>query len=239
MSATTTSLSPERRARGAVADLGDRSAHDRRSWPIPNGEELFRSLYTGFESGHGASLAFCSATQGEGKTTLSVGVAVAIAQDLPDRRIVVVETDLWRAVLAKDFALAPAPGLTDVLLDRTSLAGALRPTALDNLTLLVAGSAVASPQRLLRSGRMPEVLDQLRRTHDVVIVDTPAALVHSEVSLIAKMVEDVIFVVRTGVTPARELSNALSRLQGANLRGIIVNDARSSVPAAVRRLARL
>jgi Mrp family chromosome partitioning ATPase len=166
-------------------------------------------------------------------------VAVAIAQDLPDRRIVVVETDLWRAVLAKDFGLPPAPGLVDVLLDRTTIAGALRPTALDNLSLLVAGSPAASPQRLLRSGRMPEVLDALRRTHDVVIVDTPAVLAHSEVALLTKMVEEVVFIVRTGVTPARELSTALSRLQGANVRGIVVNDARSSVPSTVRRLVRI
>lgn len=226
---------------GLVADL--RRFHDRldpkRTWPIPGADELFRSLYTGFDTGTGTSLAVCSAVQGEGKTTICLGIAIAVAQDFPDRRIVVVETDLWRAVLAKDFGLPIAPGLVDCLLERQPLANALRPTALDNLSLLVAGSPIASPQRLLRSSRMPELLDTLRRTHDVVIVDTPAALVHSEVALVARMVEEVIFVVRTGVTPSRELGSALSRVQGANLRGIVVNDARSSVPSAVRRLVRL
>jgi Mrp family chromosome partitioning ATPase len=53
------------------------------------------------------------------------------------------------------------------------------------------------------------------------------------------MVEEVIFVVRTGVTPARELGNALAKLQGANIRGIIVNDARSAVPNAIRKLVRI
>jgi capsular exopolysaccharide synthesis family protein len=226
---------------GVIADLRDRTdgAAARRGWMIPGAEELFRSLYTGLDTGQGTSFAMCSSVSGEGKTTLSLGLATAIAQDLPDKRVVVVETDLWRAVLAKDFGLPVSPGLVDVLLDRQSVASALRPTALDNLSLLLAGKEPASPQRLLRSARMPEIIDTLRRTHDVVIVDTPAVLAHSEVALITKMVEEVIFVVRTGVTPARELGNALAKLQGANIRGIIVNDARSAVPNAIRKLVRI
>lgn len=234
-------MSVIRRQIDVVTDVRPRpdAQPQRRTWPISGAEELFRSLYTGFETGQGTSLAVCSAVQGEGKTTMCLGLATAIAQDLPDRRVVIVETDLWRAVLAKDFGLPTAPGLVDCLLDRQPLASALRPTSLDNLSLLVAGSTVPSPQRLLRSARMPEVLDTLRRTHDVVIVDTPAALAHSEVGLLARMVEEVVFVVRTGVTPAREIGTAMSRLQGANIRGIVINDARSAVPRAIRRFVRL
>jgi capsular exopolysaccharide synthesis family protein len=219
-----------------VQPLSDRADTTKRAWPINGANELFRSLYTGFDTGPGTSVAICSSVQGEGKTTMSLGLAIAIAQDRPDRRVVVVETDLWRAVLARDFGLPTSPGLVDVLLDRQTVATALRSTTLDNLSLLVAGTDIASPQRLLRSSRMPEVLETLRRSFDVVIVDTPAALAHSEVGLVARMVEEVIFVVRTGVTPSRELGTALSRIQGANLRGIVVNDARSAVPRGVRRL---
>jgi tyrosine-protein kinase len=211
----------------------------RRGWLIPGADELFRSLYTEFEVRSGTSFAVCSAVTGEGKTTLSIGLALMIAQDLPDRRVVVVETDLWRPVLAKDFGLEPAPGLVDVLLDRMPVLSTLRSTSLDNLALVVAGSAAASGQRLLRSARMPQVIDELRRTHDVVILDTPATLAHSEVALLARMVDEVVFVVRTGVTPARDLSSALARVHGARIRGVVVNDVRSSVPVAVRRLVRL
>jgi capsular exopolysaccharide synthesis family protein len=211
----------------------------RRAPLIPGADELFRSLYTGFDVAGGTSIAVCSAISGEGKTTISLGLAVTIAQDLPDRRVVVVETDLWRPVLAADFGLDPDPGLVDCLLDRQPLESALRPTALDNLTLLTAGTIATSAQRLLRSSRMPELISALRRTHDIVIVDTPATLAHSEVGLISRMVEDVIFVVRTGVTPESALATALGRLQGSKVRGIVVNDDRSSVPQPVRRLVRI
>jgi len=230
-------VSPSRVA--AVPDLRPRMPAPKRGWLIPGGDELFRSVYTGFQVGAPTSFAVCSAVSGDGKTTLSLGLALTFAQDLPDRRVVVVETDLWRPVLAQDFGLEPAPGLVDALLDRVPTHEILRPTSLDNLSLVVAGSAAGSAQRLLRSSRMPQVMDELRHMHDVVIVDTPATLAHSEVSLLARMVDDVVFVVRTGVTPAHDLASALGRLQGAKIRGIVVNDARSSVPNWVRRLVRL
>jgi capsular exopolysaccharide synthesis family protein len=211
----------------------------RRGWLLPGADERFRSLYTGFDIAGGTSIAVCSAISGEGKTTISLGLAVTIAQDLPDRRVVIVETDLWRPVLAADFGLDPDPGLVDCLLDRQPLESAVRATALDNLSLLTAGTVATSPQRLLRSTRMPEIVSALRRTYDVVILDTPATLAHSEVGLLTRMVEDVIFVVRTGLTPEAELASALGRVQGAKVRGIVVNDDRSAVPNAIRRLVRI
>lgn len=224
---------------GVITDLRPRQPQQRRSWLIPGADELFRSLYTGFEFAQGTSFAVCSAVSGEGKTTISLGLALAIAQDLPDRRVVVVETDLWRPVLAKDFGIDQTPGLVDSLLDRVPALETLRATSLDNLSLVVAGVPTAGAQRLLRSARMPQVIEELRRTHDVVIVDTPAILAHSEVALLARMVDDVVFVVRTGVTPAHDLTAGMARLQGARIRGVVVNDARSSVPGAIRRLVRL
>ena len=203
---------------------------------IPGADELFRSLYTGFDLSKGASLAICSAISGEGKTTISLGLAVAMAHDLPDRRILVIETDLWRPVLASDFALEPEPGLVDCLLGRESLAAALRPTALRNLFLLVAGKAGPNAQQLLRSARMPELLAELKKDFDLLIVDTPAALAHSEVALVARMVDEAVFVVRTGVTPSGQLQTALDRLQSAKVRGVVLNDARSSVPELIRRV---
>lgn len=226
-------------AANRVANLKLNDGGSQRDWVVPGAEELFRSLYTGFEAGTGSSLAVCSAVQGEGKTTISLGLGIVIAQDLPDRRVVIVETDLWRPVLAKDFGIAPTPGLAECLTDRQQISAALRSTSLLNLSLLVAGNAAGAAQRLLRSARMPQVIDELRRTHDVVILDTPAALAHSEVALLSRMIEDVIFIVRPGVTPARDLATALGRLHGSRVRGVVMNDAQSSVPRAVRRLVRL
>src|SRR5438132_6479986 len=66
-----------------------------REWVFPNGDELFRSIYTRAAAGFGRAevVAVSSAINGEGKTTVGVGLAVTLAQDFPDRRVLLVETD--------------------------------------------------------------------------------------------------------------------------------------------------
>src|SRR5258708_6314428 len=77
-----------------------------REWLFPEGDELFRGIYTRAGTGFASEvLAVCSAVVGEGKTTMGVGLAVAIAQDFPDRRVLLVETDVLRPVLAEDFGI--------------------------------------------------------------------------------------------------------------------------------------
>src|SRR5712691_3104789 len=64
------------------------SAEGTREWQFPNGDELFRGIYTRAGTGFaGEVLAVCSAIAGEGKTTVCVGLGVTLAQDFPDRRV--------------------------------------------------------------------------------------------------------------------------------------------------------
>src|SRR5438094_7332903 len=65
-----------------------------RQWLVPGADELFRGIYT--RAGIGASevIAITSAIAGEGKTAISLGLGVTLAQDCPERRVLMVETDL-------------------------------------------------------------------------------------------------------------------------------------------------
>src|SRR4051794_34443843 len=99
-----------------------------REWLLPGADECFRGIYTRSGTGSSEILAVCSAIAGEGKTTISLGLAVTIAQDYPERRVLVVETDAERSVLAKDFGLEARPGLFDCLADNQPVHTAYRPT---------------------------------------------------------------------------------------------------------------
>src|SRR5215216_5089827 len=81
-----------------------------REWLFAGADELFRGLYTragvGFTS---EVLAVSSAIAGEGKTTVSLGLAVTVAQDYPERRVCLVETDFQHPTLASDFGVEPTP----------------------------------------------------------------------------------------------------------------------------------
>jgi Mrp family chromosome partitioning ATPase len=112
----------------ARASGGALVPHAPREWLLPSADELFRTIYTRAGTGTSEVLAVTSAIAGEGKTTVSLGLAVTIAQDFPERRVLLVETDIEHPNLARDFEIDPSPGLVDHLLDDRPMQVAFRPT---------------------------------------------------------------------------------------------------------------
>jgi len=210
-----------------------------RDWVLPGADELFRAIYTRAGAGGSEVLAVCSAIEGEGRTTVSLGLASTIAQDFPERRVLVVETDLHRPTLAVDFDVAPNPGLVECLLEGQSVQVAYRSTFLDNLDFLPAGGPTGDHRRLLASSRMAAAIDIMRQTHDVVIIDTPAVLTSSDALVVTDLADGVIFVVRAGVTPVALVNKALEQLDDDRVRGVVLNGGDSAIPGWLRRAAGL
>jgi capsular exopolysaccharide synthesis family protein len=228
----------------ATADAGQSlqtatEHQDTRPWLVPGSDEIFRGIYTRAGTGEAETLAICSALAGEGKSTIALGLAVTIAQDFPRRRVLLVETDLHRPVLARDFELEPSPGLIDCLLDDEPLQMAYRPTTLHNLQLLPAGAPRGNPGRILRSERMVSAVETMSQGYDTVILDVPAILANSDSLLLTDLADGVIFVVRAGVTPLPLVNKAISQMADGKLRGAVLNGAASSVPNWLRRLCGL
>ncbi|HEX2513503.1 MAG TPA: CpsD/CapB family tyrosine-protein kinase [Chloroflexota bacterium] len=207
-----------------------------RDWLLPGADEFFRRIYTRTGSARSEVLAVCSAIAGEGKTAIALGLGVTIAEDFPERRVLVVETDLQKPVLARDFDLDPAPGLVDCLMNDDPIEIAYRPTLLENLHLVPAGSPVTNPGRWLRSSSMALAVDAMRTTHDVIILDVPAVLGNSDALLLTDLADGILFVVRSGVTPAAQVEKALEDIDENRLRGLVLNASRSAIPAWLRRL---
>jgi capsular exopolysaccharide synthesis family protein len=204
---------------------------------FPEVDEVFRSIYTRAGTGFASEvIGICSAIAGEGKTTVAVGLAVAIAQDFPERTVLLVETDLQRPVLAEDFAVEPSPGLVDCLTEGLPLLSACRPTYIENLHIVPAGDGANSPGRPLRSTTMAAVVDAMRQSYDMVILDLPPLLVNSDAVLLTDLVDGVICVIRAGVTPSTLVMRAVEQVEESKLRGVVLNGTSSSVPGWLRRL---
>src|SRR5258708_25195827 len=81
-----------------------------REWLFTGADELFRGLYTRAGIGFASEvLMVSSALAGEGKTTVSLGLAITVAQDYPERRVVLVETDVPHPSLAHHFGGGATP----------------------------------------------------------------------------------------------------------------------------------
>jgi capsular exopolysaccharide synthesis family protein len=208
-----------------------------RDWLFTGADELFRGLYTRAGIGFASEvLMVSSALAGEGKTTVSLGLALTVAQDYPGRRVVLVETDVQRPSLAADFAVEPSPGLIDCVLGDEPIELAFRPSFLDNLHIVPVGGPQRGPGRALRSSRMAALVDALRQTYDLVVLDAPALLVNSDSVMLSDLADGAILVVRAGITPAPAVAKAIEQLDESKLRGVVLNESKSAIPGWLRRL---
>jgi capsular exopolysaccharide synthesis family protein len=208
-----------------------------REWRFEGADEIFRAIYTRAGAGFTSEvLAICSAIAGEGKTTVGMGLAVAIAQDFPDRRVLFVETDAQRPVLAEDFGVEASPGLIDCIVADEPFQVACRLTFLENLHVIPAGGDGSGVGRPLRSSRIAAAVDSMRASYDLVILDLPPVLVNSDAVLLTDLVDGVICVVRSGVTPISLVNKALEQIEETKIRGVVLNGSQSSIPGWLQRL---
>lgn len=207
-----------------------------RRWLLRGGDEVFRAIYTRAKVERREVIAVTSATHGEGRTTIAIGLATTIAQDFPDRRIVIVETDLEQPVLARDLAISPRPGLIDCLVAGRLDPDAIRTTALDNLCVIPSGGPVSATERLLRSQRMVALVGELRHAFDVVVIDTPPILTNSDGAPVVALADGALLVVRAGLASVEQVERAVAEIEPVKLRGTVLNGAHSAVPQFLRRL---
>jgi capsular exopolysaccharide synthesis family protein len=224
--------------RGTGPKLRGRAASLRRR-VLSDSDELFRGLYTRSNVRWRDVLAITSSVSGEGRTTVSLGIATTMAQDFPDRRVLVVETDLSRPAFATDFRIDQSPGLAECIGAGRVLAQSIQPTSLRNLWLMPAGDVTARSERLLGSPRLKGVLDELRSGFDLVVLDAPPVISSADGGPVAALADGVILVVRIGSTRVDQTERALARIAPEALRGVVLNGADSSVPRWLQRVFRL
>ena len=146
---------------------------------------------------------------GEGKTTTSANLAVALAA--ADRRVVLVGCDLRKPRLHRIFGLNTDAGLSDVLVDDVPVPiVAQAVTGIPTLRVIPSGPIPVNPAELLGSDRMAQIIASLREVADFVIVDTAPVLAVADALSLAPRCDGVLLVVdaaettRTGIRVARE-----------------------------------
>jgi protein-tyrosine kinase len=163
-------------------------------------------------------VAVTSAGRGEGRTTTAANLAITAAQ--AGRAVVLVEADLHRPSLSALLGLAPRAGLAEVLDGGAELSQAL--ARVGPLAVLCAGD-VRDASALVRSPRAQAVIEQLRATFDLVVMDAPPALAFSSGDRLAGAADAALLVVRAGMTPRQVVRLAVDAL-GERAAGIVLND---------------
>jgi Mrp family chromosome partitioning ATPase/capsular polysaccharide biosynthesis protein len=208
---------------------------------------------------HFSTILVTSAGSGEGKTTVARNLAIALAE--AGRRTAVIDADLRKASLAERFGVDRRPGLTDVLAGSTADAAGMRQVeiamiktpglepmlerlgavqngsgfAAPTVTVIPAGSPHPNPPAVLESAAFRELLHRVSERHDVVIIDSSPVTAVSDAMPIMPHVNAIVLVARNDITDrrsARRAADLISRVPGAHVVGVVVNDVPATEAAA-------
>ncbi len=190
--------------------------------------EAFRTLRT--------NIYFCSPDEklhtimltspgpGEGKTTITSNLAVALAQG--DEDVILVDADLRRGTTHKVFGLNNSIGLTNVLMGKAELDKALQPTSLKGLRVLTSGPIPPNPAELFGSKAMSSLIEELKEKASLVLFDAPPLLVVTDAVLLSTRVDGTVLVIDSGSVPrdvAIKAKNSLSNVK-ARILGVVLNN---------------
>jgi len=168
-------------------------------------------------------IAVTSAASQDGKTTVSAGLATALAE--MGANVITVDCDLRRPMLAQRLNVEPGRGLTDVLRGRRTLDEVLVSGLGGHVTVLSAGVAPDNPSVVLTEPALRGVLSELREWGDVVVVDTPPVLAGAETAAILRAVDGVLVVVDLARARTDQLRATHDQLEtsDANVIGVVLN----------------
>lgn len=164
-----------------------------------------------------------SEISGEGKSFTTVNLASTLS--LIDKKVIVIAADLRRSKLQHTFKVSNLKGLSSYLSNQAELSEITFGTEVENLTFIPAGPVPPNPSELLYSDKMKNLLEDLTKTYDFVIVDSaPVGLVSDAIPLI-RMADVNLFVVRSGVSryQAASVPERLSKEFNLNNIAIILN----------------
>ena len=178
-------------------------------------------------------LGITSALHGEGKTTVALGIATAIAADTGEPTVLV-ECDLETSS-DEFFGLASGPGLGDWLEGDQTLR-ILRMPPLANAYLIPAGGVRTDAARVFYRLSQSNVVEDLQQEFTNIVIDLPPMLSIAYSSLAAKVTERILMVTRYGVTPIADVEKAVFLLGHDRISGIVLNGYGSKTPGWLRRL---
>ena len=169
------------------------------------------------------SILVTSATPQEGKTMVSVNLAVAISQEI-NRRAILIDGDLRKPGihLAKNKS---SKGLSNYLSDGIPLSEILINSEIENLRIITAGSPTRKPSELIGSKRMGDLMESLfeQGNHTYLIIDSSPIISTTEPILLSKIVDGIVLVVMADRTPRETIRRALKSIDRQKIIGIVFN----------------
>lgn len=163
-----------------------------------------------------------STVSGEGKTAVVCNLALAFAQI---EKVLLIDTDMRRPAIAKEFGLGTRPGLSDLMAGTASVADCIVAQEDSELHILPAGKPPPNPLELLGSAKFASLLQNLSTQYDKILLDCPPVLPVSDPLVLAKRADGLIYVIKADSTSIARVKAGFRQLSRVPvpIAGIVLN----------------
>ncbi|WP_170142081.1 GumC family protein [Thioalbus denitrificans] len=164
-----------------------------------------------------------STIPGEGKTTVSMNLALALGQL---EKVLLIDADMRRASIAQQLGFAKdTPGLSNLVAGTAKASECIHPVEGTSVHVLPAGIIPPNPLELLSSHRFRELLDKLSEAYDRIVIDTAPTQAVSDALVLSTQASAVVYVVKADSTPYPLAQTGVKRLRHVNapLVGAVLN----------------
>lgn len=204
--------------------------------------DLFRILRTQIlqimsQSGY-RTLGITSANYGDGKSTISLNLALSIAMDMK-QTVLLADMDLRKPSISEYLGIEAPYGISDYFTHNTPIHQCLLRTNFERLNILPAGQRMDNSSEVLGSPKIAQLAAELRARYAdrIIIYDLPPTLAQDDSIAFLPHVDAVLLVINDGVTRISEVKQSMNVLSKANVIGSVLNHSERRNPAGLRSTA--
>jgi len=166
---------------------------------------------------------FTSTIPKEGKSIVSANYAMSVA--ISGEKVLLVDCDIRRPRAHSSFGINMEYGMGDVLIGNKELKDVIIKDIEGNLDLLPSKHIKQNVTELFLGNRMKNLLKELRKEYDLIVLDTPPLAVATDAAILSEYSDGVVYVCAYDMVSKKELTQAKKLLTtaGANIYGVVVN----------------
>ena len=193
--------------------------------------EAFRILITNMNfmlpKKKGKVVFVTSTVKGEGKTFVSVNLALTLAS--PSKKTIIIGSDIRNPQLQRyNTARKGLIGLTEFLNDENvKLEDIIHPSSFNkNLDVIYSGSIPPNPTDLLSNGKYQTLVETLKEKYDYIILDTAPLMLVTDSFLISEVADITLYVTRSKYTEKTLIEFANKNIDAGKIKNVafVLND---------------
>lgn len=176
----------------------------------------------------GKSILVTSSIPEEGKSTMSVNIALALAKR--GKKVVILDCDFRNPSIGKVLGIDQenVPSMIDLWNKKSSLEDAVCHYDKGNIDLIFAGVTVKNPMEKMKEEDVQAFIHELKKEYDYIVMDTPPAAMLTDASNFAKFMDGVVYVVRKDHARIGQIKEGMTAIMMSNtpIYGCILNRGR-------------